>query len=127
MAGVLRVAPLASALSTANCFSSCYTGETFQIMTTGSTGRQIYAGLHWLGSTADGVAWTWSVQSATACAFAAPTTRFTFTAQSCNGAQFLTPITSLPALSTEILYWRAMGNPATTGDYKLGCIWMSVQ
>ena len=126
MAGVLRIMPLWNALSSASGWDACSTGEVFQV-STGDTASKAYAGLHLLGSTAAATAWTMSIQSATACAFAAPTTRFAFTAQTCNGAQFMAPIAHPSAASTDNLFWRAKVNPAATTDFRLGVIWLSIQ
>ena len=124
--GLLKVLPLRNALSSANYMASCEAGEVFAV-TTGSTERLIYAGMH-LTSTglATGTAWTMSINSATVCAFATPTTRFTFTAQTCAMGQILAPL-AFPVASTEILFWRAKCNPTATTDQRLGVIWLSIQ
>ena len=129
--GLLRVQPLVSVttsstgvmVGTTGVMSATFTGEVFSISTGPST-RLAYAGLHLLSS-ADGVAWTFIIQSATACAFATPTTRFTFTAQTCSGAQILTPIAQPGAGSTDIQFYRVQGTPASTTDYRLGTIWVA--
>lgn len=126
MAGVLRIMPLWNALACADCWSSCGTGEVFQV-STGDAASKAYGGLHLLGSTSVAQAWTMSIESATACAFAAPTTRFAFTAQTCNGGQFKAPIAHPSAASTDNLFWRASVNPAATTDFRLGVIWLSIQ
>lgn len=133
MAGVLRVMPLWNALSSAwNAVSSSYgwqacgMGEVCKV-STGDLNTKAYAGLHLFGSTAAATTWTMSIQSATACAFAAPTTRFAFTARACNGAQFMAPIAQPTAASTDNLFWRASVNPTATTDQRLGVIWLSIQ
>jgi hypothetical protein len=124
--GVIRVRPLINAISCANCLSEVTTGAVYAIdYSVGSSARYCYAGMHLL-STVNGVAWTMTVQSATACAFAAPTTRFTFAAQSCRGAQIAAPL-AFPTASTEAVYWRAIASPASTTDYRLGVIWLGIQ
>ena len=125
--GVVRVIPLANFLSTANALSTAGftpTSGAGYLYSTGSTGREVYAGLHLVSCSA--VSWTFTIQSATATGFAAPTTRFTFTAQACAGAQWPTPLSALPAASTE-LFWRAAWTPTATTDTRLGLIWVSIQ
>jgi hypothetical protein len=126
MAGVLRVMPLWNALSCASGWDSAGSGEVCSI-STGDATTKVYAGLHLLGSTAAAQTWTMAIESATACAFAAPTTRFAFTARACNGAQFMPPIAQPTGGSTDTLFWRATVNPAATTDFRLGVIWLSVQ
>ena len=124
--GLIRVRPLINAVSCANCLSEVTTGLPFEIdYSVGSSNRMCYAGMHLLSSAA-GVAWTMTVQSATACAFAAPTTRFTFAAQTCRGAQLAAPL-PFPVASTEAAWWRAIATPASTSDFRLGLIWLGVQ
>ncbi len=124
--GIIRIQPIVNALSSANCLSSCGGREVFSAVSTGVSGQYAYAGLHLL-STVDGQSWTMTVESATACAFAAPTTRFTFTAQACAGAQLLTPIARPSAGTTDEMFWRGVCVPTATTDYRLGVIWVGFQ
>ena len=123
--GVVKCYPIVNALSSANCLSSCGPRETYAV-STGNAAQSAYAGMHLL-STVDGQEWTMSIESATACAFAAPTTRFTFTAQTCRGAQMMTPIARPSGGSTDALFWRGRCNPAATTDFRLGVIWVGFQ
>ena len=100
-----------------------FNGEVFAISTACSTERRAYAGLH-LTSSALGVAWTMTIQSATACAFGAPTTRFTFAAQTCAGAQMAAPIAQPNAGSTNEQFYRGVATAASTSDFRLGLIWV---
>ena len=136
--GLIRVQPLVCVLAsstglygstgifvggTTGPMVETFSGEAFAISTASSTERTAYAGMH-LVSSADGVAWTMTVESATACAFAAPTTRFTFTAQTCSGAQMSAPIAQPNAGSTDEQFYRAVCTAASTTDYRLGVIWI---
>lgn len=122
--GLIRVQPLVHVLTTSTgAMTETFSGEVFAISTACSTGRMAYAGMHLLSS-ADGVAWTMTVESATACAFAAPTTRFTFTAQTCRGAQMAVPIAQPNAGTTDEQFYRGVATAASTTDFRLGMIWV---
>lgn len=136
--GLIRIQPLVSVLtSSTGLFGSTglfvggttgpmvetFNGEVFAISTASSTERKAYAGL-FLTSSVDGVAWTMKIQSATACAFASPTDRFTFAAQTCSGAQMAAPLDQVNAGSTDTQFYRAVCTAASTTDFRLGLIWV---
>ena len=125
--GIVRAQPIWNFLSSASALSTAGNGDIFDV-STGSSGRMVYAGLHLTSTNLGGTptAWTIKVQSATSCAFGSPTDRFTFTAQTCAGAQMPTPI-AYPAASTECQYWRGVVTPTTTTDARLGLIWVAVE
>ena len=136
--GLIRIQPLVSVLAsstglygstgmfvggTTGPISATFNGEAFAVSTASSTERMAYGGI-FLTSSVGGVPWTMSIQSATACAFAAPTTRFTFAAQTCSGAQMAVPIDQPNAGSTWEQFYRAVCTAATTTDSRLGLIWV---
>lgn len=95
-----------------------------------STCQALYAGLHVTAlSTTLGTTITGVIQAATSSGFASPSTRITFTAQSCKAASWATPVAA-SALSTDQLFWRAQFTVSTgtsTGGSANGLIWMSQQ
>lgn len=96
-----------------------------------TTGQQLYAGLHLtsasLGTTARMFIMT--IQSATASAFGAPSTRATFALSTVQGAEWAPPV---GAISTEDTWWRATWTAATsvggsTGGAWKGLAWMGIK
>jgi hypothetical protein len=136
--GLIRIQPLVSVLASSTGLTGStgmfvggttgpmvetFTGEAFAISTASSTERKAYGGI-FLTSSVDGVAWTMKIQSATACAMASPTDRFTFAAQSCSGAQMAVPLDQPNAGSTDEQFYRAVCTAASTTDFRLGLIWV---
>jgi hypothetical protein len=94
-----------------------------------TTGQKLYAGLHLtsasLGTTARMLAM--SVQSATASAFGAPTTRAQFVLSTLQGAEWATPV---GGLSTDHSWWRAswtLTTAVSTGGLWKGLVWMGIK
>lgn len=121
--GLVRVTTLRSFLSVASAAASCGVGTAYDL-NPASSALTVYGGLHLVSCAA--IAWTFKIQSASSSGFGTPSDRLTFSAQSCSGAQWATPI-AMPAAPAEARWWRVSANPATTSDTRLGMVWVGVQ
>lgn len=120
---LVRVAPLKDFRGSALSTTDVSTGYQFGGLT---SGQRAYAALHLtcasLGTTARVLAMT--IQSATASGFGSPTTRFTFSLSTDEGAEWGTPVA---APSTENLWWRAnwtLSTAASTGGTWRGLAYL---
>ena len=123
---LVRVSALKDFRATALSTTDVTTGYQYGGLT---SGQKFYAGLHLtsasLGTTARMLVMT--IQSATASAFAAPTTRATFGLSTVIGSTWATPVGSL---TTENLWWRGnwtLSTAASTGGVWKGLVYMGIK
>lgn len=88
-----------------------------------ATSEQIYAGLHVTFITTSSGVISATVQAASSSGFGSTSTRFSFTAMSCRGAQAAVPVPP-SALSTDQIFWR--GVITSCGGGANGIIWIGL-
>lgn len=95
-----------------------------------STEERLYAGLHVTAlSTALGSTVVATIKSASSSGFTTSNTRVSFTANTCKGGQFVTPIVS-SALSTDQRFWRTfiqLSTGSACGGTASGLVWIGLQ
>jgi len=123
--GLVRASPLKDFRVTALSTTDVSTGYALGGGLT--TGEKLYAALH-LTAVSTSRVLVMTIQSATASAFAAPTTRFTFSLTSEVGSTWGTPVANL---STEHKWWRANWTLSTvgltTGGTWKGLVWAGMR
>ncbi len=108
---LVRMIPLKDFTATALSSGAVTTGYNLGALT---TQQKAYAALHLTsGYNSTDRTLNMTIQSATASAFGAPSTRFTFTRTTREGAEWGTPV---GGLSTEHKWWRAVWTASTGGS-----------
>lgn len=107
---LVRMAALKNFSGTALSTTAVSTGYNLGALT---TQQSAYAALHLTSGFASTTRMlVMTIQSATASGFGAPSTRFTFSRSTAEGAEWGTPVTNL---STEHKWWRASWTLSTAG------------
>lgn len=123
---LIRAVPLKDFLAAGSALSTCSAGTAFNLGGL-TSGQRFFAGLH-LTAVSTGRPFVMTVQSATASAFAAPSTQAVFVLSSAVGSTWATPVANL---STEHKWFRAAWSvttsvASTAGSWR-GLVYMGVR